>query len=69
MFINTRMTYCLAIDVEDGLVFVSDSRTNAGADQLGVHSRMHRFVARGERALVLLSAGNLAIAQSINASI
>ena len=59
------MTYCLAIDVEDGLVFASDSRTNAGADQLGLHSKMHRFAKRGERLLVLLSAGNLATTQGV----
>ena len=63
------MTYCLAIDVEDGLVFASDSRTNAGADQLGMHSKMHRFGSRGERLLVLLSAGNLATTQGVVARI
>lgn len=63
------MTYCLAIDVEDGLVFASDSRTNAGADQLGMHSKMHRFAKRGERLLVLLSAGNLATTQGVVARI
>lgn len=63
------MTYCLAICVDDGLVFASDSRTNAGADQISTYSKMHRFGGNGERMLVLLSAGNLATTQSVVAAI
>ena len=37
------MTYCVAIRVADGLVFASDSRTNAGADQISTYSKMHRI--------------------------
>ncbi len=59
------MTYCLAINVENGLVFASDSRTNAGVDQLSTHGKMHRFVGDGQRLLVLLSAGNLATTQGV----
>ena len=59
------MTYCLAISVNRGLVFVSDSRTNAGADQIGTYSKMHRFWKEGERSFVLLAAGNLATAQGV----
>ena len=63
------MTYCLAIAVNDGLVFAADSRTNAGADQISTHSKLHRFGGNGERALVLLSAGNLATTQGVVATL
>lgn len=63
------MTYCLAISVDAGLVFASDSRTNAGADQISTYSKMHRFGANGERTFVLLSAGNLATTQSVVAAV
>lgn len=59
------MTYCLAIVVEDGLVFCSDSRTNAGVDNISTHSKMHSFGFDGERQFVLLSAGNLATTQAV----
>ena len=58
------MTYCLAIAVEDGLVFCSDSRTNAGPDRVSTYSKMHRFSVAYDRSLVLLSAGNLATSQA-----
>ena len=58
------MTYCLAIAVEEGLVFASDSRTNAGADQVATYGKMHTFSVPGERLLVILSAGNLATTRS-----
>lgn len=59
------MTYCLAINTEEGLVFCSDSRTNAGFDNVSSYSKMHTFVWPGDRFLVLLSAGNLATTQSV----
>lgn len=59
------MTYCLAIALNDGLVFCSDSRTNAGADRVSTYSKMHRFELAGDRQLVLLSAGNLATSQAV----
>lgn len=59
------MTYCLAASVDAGLVFVSDSRTNAGIDQLGVHSKMHPFDDLDGRFFTLLSAGNLATTQAV----
>ena len=58
------MTYCLAAAVEEGLVFVSDSRTNAGVDQINTHSKMHVFDSMN-RFFVLLAAGNLATTQSV----
>lgn len=59
------MTYCLAILVDDGIVFCSDSRTNAGTDNVGIYSKMHTFIWPQERVFVLLSAGNLATTQAV----
>ncbi|WP_421841721.1 peptidase [Marinobacter algicola] len=59
------MTYCVAMRLADGLVFASDSRTNAGFDQISTFRKMHVFEQPGERALVILSAGNLATSQSV----
>lgn len=59
------MTYCVGIQINTGLVFASDSRTNAGVDNIGTYSKMHPFVKEGEAMLVLLSSGNLATSQSV----
>ena len=59
------MTYCLAIKLAEGLVFCSDSRTNAGADRVSAFSKMHRIAVSGDRFLVLLSAGNLGTTQAV----
>ncbi|MGF1613609.1 MAG: peptidase [Gammaproteobacteria bacterium] len=59
------MTYCLAITVNAGLVFASDSRTHAGVDQVATYSKMHTFGCDGERQVVLLNAGNLATTQAV----
>lgn len=59
------MTYCLAIRVDQGLVFASDSRTNAGADHVSTFSKMHVFEQPGKRAICLLSSGNLATTQAV----
>ena len=59
------MTYCVAISTHEGLVFCSDSRTNAGADMLFSHSKMHLFNLSSERMFVILTAGNLATTQAI----
>ncbi len=59
------MTYCVGIRCEQGLVLVSDSRTNAGVDQVSSYSKMHRFEFPGERVVVVLSAGNLATTQGV----
>ncbi|MFT7286621.1 MAG: putative proteasome-type protease [Halieaceae bacterium] len=63
------MTYCLAIALEEGLVFCSDSRTNAGPDRVSTYSKMHRFSVPYERSMVILSAGNLATSQAVIAQI
>ncbi len=59
------MTYCVAISTNEGLVFCSDSRTNAGPDMISTYSKMHLFNLSPERIFVVLSAGNLATTQAI----
>lgn len=59
------MTYCVAMNLADGLVFVSDSRTNAGVDHIATFRKLHVFGVPGERLIVLQSAGNLATSQSV----
>ena len=59
------MTYCVAIKVNAGLVFLSDSRTNAGVDQINTFRKMIVYEKPGDRFMVLLTAGNLSISQSV----
>ena len=59
------MTYCVGVQVDEGLVFLSDSRTNAGVDQVSTFRKMTFFEVPGDRVLVLLSAGNLSVSQSV----
>lgn len=59
------MTYCVAMRLNQGLLFASDSRTNAGVDHISTFSKMNVFEQSGERCLVLLNAGNLATTQSV----
>jgi putative proteasome-type protease len=59
------VTYCVGIWTTYGLVMASDSRTNAGHDQVNVARKMHPFVQPGERVFVLLSSGSLSCTQSI----
>jgi putative proteasome-type protease len=59
------MTYCVGVRNRAGLVFLADSRTNAGLDQISTFRKLHRFELPGDRVIVLLTAGNLAISQSI----
>lgn len=63
------MTYCVGIKVDAGLVFIADSRTNAGVDQISTYSKMHQFGIDGQRQFWLLTAGNLATSQAIIAQI
>ena len=63
------MTYCLAINVDDGLVFVSDSRTNAGVDMVSTYSKMYGYGVPGERQLTVMTSGNLATSQGVAARI
>ena len=59
------MTYCVAAAVKSGIVFASDSRTNAGVDQVAVFCKMNVFEVPDDRVIVILSAGNLATTQSV----
>ncbi len=59
------MTYCVGMRLDAGLVFLSDSRTNAGVDQVGTFRKMSVFENSGDRMMVLMTAGNLSISQSI----
>ncbi|HEY4664331.1 MAG TPA: proteasome-type protease [Comamonas sp.] len=59
------MTYCIAIKLDAGLVFLSDSRTNAGLDQINSFRKMMIYEKTGDRFMALLSAGNLSISQSV----
>ncbi len=59
------MTYCVAVSTEDGLIFCSDSRTNAGPDLISSYSKMHTYDLDADRLVVLLSAGNLATTQAV----
>ena len=59
------MTYCVAIRVDEGLCFVSDSRTNAGVDNVSTYSKMYIYDEPGHRELIVLSAGNLATTQGV----
>ncbi|QPK61978.1 peptidase [Methylomonas sp. LL1] len=59
------MTYCIAVSVKGGLVLTSDSRTNAGIDNVSVHCKMHVMPTFDDRKIILLSAGNLATTQAV----
>ena len=59
------MTYCVAMHVADGLVFICDSRTNAGIDQISTFRKLFVFSVPGERLIVLQTACNLATSQSV----
>ncbi len=59
------MTYCVALKLNQGMVFLSDSRTNAGVDLVNRFRKMTVFDVPGERTIVLMTAGNLSISQSV----
>ncbi len=59
------MTYCVGLQLDAGLVFLSDSRTNAGVDHISTFRKMNIFSQPGERIMVLLTSGNLAISQAV----
>ena len=59
------MSYCLGMRLDEGLVFLSDSRTNAGVDSVATFRKTFLFDGAEDRVLVLLSAGNLAITQAV----
>lgn len=59
------MTYCVGVLVEDGLVMIADTRTNAGLDNISTYRKLHMFNVAGERVMMLASAGNLSMTQSV----
>jgi putative proteasome-type protease len=59
------VTYCLAMRLDEGLVFLSDTRTNAGLDNISTYRKLHVFRPSDDRLLVLQSAGNLATTQEV----
>ena len=59
------MTYCVGIKIDRGLIFMSDTRTNAGLDNISTFKKMHMWSQTGDRSIVLLSAGNLATTQAV----
>ena len=60
------MTYCCALRLEQGLVFISDTRTNAGVDHISVFRKLHTFGVTGERFIALQTAGNLATTKRLS---
>src|SRR5512134_2072658 len=58
------MTYCVAMALDAGMIFASDSRTNAGVDQIARFSKMRIYAQDGARVIVALSSGNLSITQN-----
>ncbi len=59
------MTYCIGVMLDTGMIFASDSRTNAGLDNIAKFCKMTVFERRGDRVIVLLSSGNLAGTQAV----
>ncbi len=58
------MTYCVAAMIDAGIVFASDSRTNAGMDNISTYCKMKKFERTGDRVLVMVNSGNLAVTQA-----
>ena len=59
------MTYCIGIRLNQGLVFLSDSRTNAGVDQISTFRKLLVFERPGDRVMTLMTSGNLAVSQAV----
>jgi putative proteasome-type protease len=62
------MTYCVGLFLQDGLVLLSDTRTNAGPDSMATFAKMH-VVAPGDRVIAMMTAGNLAVTQAVVARV
>jgi putative proteasome-type protease len=63
------MTYCLSLLCREGIVFLSDSRTSAGVDNIAIRPKMRVYAEEGERVICLLTSGNLSVTQSVVALI
>ena len=59
------MTYCVALRLDTGMIFASDSRTNAGVDHVSTFSKMRVYEKKDDRLIVVLSSGNLAMTQGV----
>jgi putative proteasome-type protease len=59
------MTYCVGLLVREGLVLISDTRTNAGIDNIACFRKLHLFETPGDRMLAIASSGNLSITQAV----
>ena len=59
------MTYCVGIKLNKGIAFMSDTRTNAGVDNISTFKKMYTWIRPGERVIVLMAAGNLATTQAV----
>ncbi|TCB34945.1 peptidase [Acinetobacter sp. ANC 4910] len=59
------MTYCCALRLKDGLVFISDTRTNAGVDHISVFRKLYTFGIENERFITIQTSGNLATTQAV----
>ncbi|UGX86895.1 MULTISPECIES: proteasome-type protease [unclassified Phyllobacterium] len=59
------MTYCVGLKLDRGLVFMSDTRTNAGVDNISTFKKMYTWAKPGDRVITLLSSGNLATTQTV----
>ncbi len=59
------MTYCVGLKLSRGLVFMSDTRTNAGVDNISMFKKMFLWEAEGERSITIMTAGNLATTQAV----
>ena len=62
------MTYCIGIKADDGIVFASDSRTNAGLDNVNIYSKMYTYDV-GDRTVIIVTSGNLGTSQAVFKSI
>jgi putative proteasome-type protease len=59
------VTYCVGLLVDEGLVMIADTRTNAGLDNVATFQKLHRFEQPGERTIAIATAGNLAVSQAV----
>lgn len=59
------MTYCIGLRLKDGLVMLSDTRTNAGLDNIATFGKMHLFEQPGDRMIALMTSGNLGVSQAV----
>src|SRR5882757_811201 len=63
------MTYCLSLLCREGIVFLSDSRTSAGVDNITIQPKMRLYSEKGDRVICLMTSGNLSVTQSVYALI